>query len=167
MSVFDDIEVQKPGLPASDRQDGPQVDRFGSSGARGWKVAKMGVIANETIAGVAELDCIIESKAQRIQWMVLQPPGNLNFDVTVGRWLKGGGTKETKALILNRFVVDEVVLGNTTDAIVYQKNERDPVCLIITNIVDAPTGPPTGLTKVDATAVPDGFVVLYRAASRE
>lgn len=159
---------------APDRQSGAQINRFSGRKAAPWRVARSRVSAAETVVAATVLNAAIVSDHNRVQWLVLVPPGVTGYTVTVGRWLyQLTPIERTQGFTFDRFVQDEsVVVGSGIDTLLYQRPERDPIVVLITAITGVPTGPPPGVAKPNNPNYPvasddDGFVVLWRPADPE
>lgn len=151
-----------------DHQTGPQVDRFSGVSSGGWRVFAEGITAAQSLP-TTPLQCVSVAKHQRVQWLVLVPPGATDYTVSVVRWITTHPQDpKSKALLINKPVIDETkVAGGAVDVQTYQRPERDHVGAFITSITGAPTDPPAGVTRPNNPPMPDGFIVLWRPATRE
>ena len=170
----------------ADAQSGVNIRRFEGAGSMPWQVYRYRVGNGGTpdaVPPAGALDNfragVIDATHQRIQWLVLPPPGVTDYSVTLGRRLYSAGlpNDKTKGFTFDRFIVEPgypIVAGSGTAIFLeYQRVERDPLFCLITAITGTPTGIPTGMTKPNNPNFPDvggdddGFVILWRPADRE
>jgi hypothetical protein len=166
--LLDGIE-QQLSERAPDKQFGPPTgaapDWYDQYDSKVWRFDRM-VTAAEA-APTSPLQCIVESQARNIQWLVVPPPGVTDYDLVVGRWVQLPVTPRSKGHQVSMWVVEQTLSGlGTAATFVEQKNERDPVLCYVSAVTGAPGGPVAGITKPNnPSGLLDGFAVLHRPAA--